>query len=164
MRGRVALSLGNDGNGEERRCKEVRERETDETDHAPLLTRLPLSLQLLSNNIQESELSTSSLPKCPDSSERAPQEEWVSESGGTFPWEGAGGRQSRGGRGWDRARWGGGGEGRREQAGWPSPCPLSWLPPHLPRPQQRSLDGPGVSKACANVKQKLKGRESRKIG
>lgn len=48
-------------------------------------------------------------------------------------------------------------EGRRGQAGWPVPAPFILAARYLPGLSRDSSTGLGVSKACANVKQKLKG-------
>lgn len=58
--------------------------------------------------------------------------------------------------GWDKARWWDG-----EEAIPPVLAPCLAVP-SVPWPQQRSLNGPGVSKACTNVKQKLKGERIEK--
>lgn len=91
-----------------------------------------------------------------DSSEQAPQESGSVSLGETFSLGGAGGRQSRGGRGGTGPGRGGRREGGGRQAGQSLP-PLSWLPPTSPGLSRDPSMGLGVSKACANVKQKLKG-------
>lgn len=58
--------------------------------------------------------------------------------------------------GWDGARQGMR-EGRRGSQASQSLLPLSWLPPTSLSLSRNPSTGLGVSKACANVKQKLKG-------
>lgn len=91
--------MGNDGNGEEegvRRCgrEGERDRQTDTLLSSPaFISSAPL-------NIQESRLSTPLIsPQMSDASEQAPQESGSVSLGETFSLGGAGGQQSRGGRG-----------------------------------------------------------------
>lgn len=74
--------------------------------------------------------------------------------GGLLPWEGQGAGSLEAGVGRGQVGDEGGKEG---QSGWPVPAPLSWLPPTSLSLGRDPLMGLGVSKACANVKQKLKG-------
>lgn len=88
-----------------------------------------------------------------DGSEQAPQESGLVSLGRLFPWEGqVAGSLEEAGVGQGQV----GGEGGGRQAGQSLP-PLSWLPPTSLGLSRDPSTGLGVSKACANVKQKLKG-------
>lgn len=91
-----------------------------------------------------------------EGSEQAPQDSGSVRLRETVSLGGAGGRRSGGGRGETGPGRGWRREGRGRQAGQSLP-PLSWLPPASLGLSRDPLTGLGVSKACANVKQKLKG-------